>query len=67
MENKLELFKEVFELSQNEKRGLTVFIKGQTIVGVVTKIIGADAVEMRSQMYSKSVILIDSIDAASVS
>lgn len=66
MENKLELFKEVFEKSQNENRGLTVYVKGQTIVGIVTKV-GEDAIELRSQMFSKAVVLIDSIDAASVS
>lgn len=67
MENKFELFKEVFEKSQNENRGLTVYVKGQTIVGIVTKVVGEEAIELRSQMFSKAVVLIASIDAASVS
>jgi hypothetical protein len=67
MDNKFEFFKEVFEKSQNENRGLTVYIKWQTIVGVVTKIVGTDVIEMRSQMFGKAVVLIASIDAASVS
>jgi hypothetical protein len=66
MDNKFEFFKEVFEKSQNENRGLTVYIKGQTLVGVVTKI-SEDAIELKSQMFSKAVVLIASIDAASVS
>ncbi len=67
MENKFELFKEIFETSQNEKRGLTVYVKGQTIAGIVTKVVGEEAIEMRSQMFGKAVVLIASIDAAAVS
>lgn len=67
MENKFELFKELFEKSQNENRGLTVYINGQTLAGVVTKIIGTEAVEMRSQMFSRAVVPVAAIDAASVS
>ena len=63
---KYEIFKELIELSQNEKRGLTIFIGGQTIVGVVTKVIEMKALEVRSQMYSKAIVLIDSIDAVAV-
>lgn len=66
MENKFELFKELFEKSQNENRGLTVYINGQTLAGVVTKIIGTEAVEMRSQMFSRTVVPVAAIDAASV-
>lgn len=63
---KYEIFKDLIELSQNEKRGLTIFIDGQTIVGIVTKIIETQALEIRSQMYSKAIVLIDSIDAVAV-
>jgi hypothetical protein len=66
MENKFELFRELIEQSQNEKRGLTLYIGGQTIVGIVTNVVGAEAVELRSQMFSKAVVLIDSIEAASI-
>lgn len=66
MENRFELFKDLLELSQNEKRGLTIFIKGQTVAGGVTKIIGTQAIEVRSQMYSRAIILIESIDAIAV-
>lgn len=66
MENKFELFRELIEQSQNEKRGLTLYIGGQNIAGIVTKINGAESIELRSQMFSKAVVLIDSIDAASI-
>lgn len=66
MENKFELFKELIETSQNEKRGLTIFVKGQTVVGIVTKVIGVEALELRSQMFSRIIVLIDEIDAAAI-
>jgi len=43
-ENRFEMSKDLLELSRNERRGLTIFIKGQTIAGGVTKIIGSEAV-----------------------
>ena len=66
MENRFEMFKDLLELSLNEKRGLTIFVKGQTIAGGVTKIIGTEAIEIRSQMYSRAVVRIESIDAVAV-
>ena len=65
--NKLELFKELIERSQNEKRGLTIYLNGQTIVGVVTQIVNEQAVELRSQQYHKAVVLLESIEAMTVS
>jgi hypothetical protein len=66
MENRFEMFKDLIELSRTEKRGLTIFIKGQTIAGLVTHVIGTEAIEVRSQMYSRAVVRIDSIDALAV-
>jgi hypothetical protein len=66
VENRFEMFKDLLELSLNEKRGLTIFVKGQTIAGGVTKIIGTEAIEIRSQMYSRAIIRIESIDAVAV-
>lgn len=63
MSNKFELFKELIDFSQNEKRGLTIYLHGQTIIGYVTDIINEDAIEIRSQMFSKAIVLIDSIEA----
>lgn len=60
------MFQEVLERSMQEKKGVTLFVKGQTVAGVVLKI-GTDAVEMRSQMYSKIVVKLESIDAAALS
>jgi hypothetical protein len=67
MENKFEIFKELFETSQNEKRGLTIYINGQTVAGIVTKIIGTEAVEVRNQMFNRIILIVDEIDGIAVS
>jgi hypothetical protein len=56
----------MIELSQNEKRGLTVFLSGQTIAGVVKNVIGTEAIELRSQMFSKIIVRIEAIDAMAI-
>lgn len=63
----MELFKELIESSRKEKRGLTIFIKGQTIVGVVTEVVGAEAIVVRNQTFSKAVIRVEAIDAMAIS
>lgn len=63
----MELFKELIETSLKEKRGLMIFIKGQTIAGVVTQIIGLEAIEVRNQTFSKAIIRLDAIDAMAIS
>jgi len=55
----------ILEASQTEKKGVTLYVKGQAIPGVVVKIEG-DMVEMRSREYSRIVVRIDSIDAAAI-
>jgi hypothetical protein len=64
--NKLELFKELIERSQNEKRGLTIYLNGQTVVGIVTQIINEQAIELRSQQYHKAVVMLEEIEAMAV-
>ena len=62
----MELFKDLIELSRKEKRGLTIFFKGQSIAGIVTQIIGTEAIEVRNQTYSKVIIRIEAIDAMAI-
>ena len=66
MENKYEMFRELIELSLNEKRGLIFFIGGQTIAGAVERVVGTAAVEIRSQMHSRAVVALDAVDAVAV-
>jgi hypothetical protein len=60
------MFQQILEASRNDKKGITLFVKGQQIGGVVVKIEG-DAVELRAREYSRIVVRIESIDAAALS
>lgn len=66
METKFELFREMIEFSQNERRGLTVFINGQTIVGIVKETVGQEAIVMSSQMFNKIVVRLEAVDAMAI-
>ena len=56
-------FQELFDYSLKEKKGLTFFAQGQTIPGVVTKMLGDDAIEVRNQTSNRIIIRLDRIDA----
>jgi hypothetical protein len=66
MSIKFEIYKEMFEMSRDEKRGLTVYFSGQMIAGVVVEIIEARAIEMRSREFSRIVLCVEAIDALAV-
>jgi hypothetical protein len=66
METKFELFRELIELSLNEKRGLTVYFNGQSIAGVVTNIIGGEAIELRNQTFGRIVVRLETVEAVAV-
>jgi hypothetical protein len=59
------MFQQILEASRNDKKGVTLFIRGQQIGGVVVKIEG-DAVELRAREYSRIVVRLESIDAAAL-
>ena len=59
-------FLELIEASQAAKKGVTFFLPGQTIAGIVTKVIGTEAVEARSQTYSRIIIRLDQVIAVAV-
>jgi hypothetical protein len=58
--------REILETSQNEKKSVTLYIKGQSIGGGVVKV-SEDIVELRSREYSRIVVRIDAIDAIAMS
>ena len=66
METKFKSYKEMFETSRDEKRGLTIYFGGQSVAGVVEKIIGTQAIEMRSREFSRIVVCVEAIDAIAV-
>lgn len=62
----MELFRELIEQSQNEKRGLTIYFGGQTIAGIVTRIIGEEVIEVRNQTFDKIIIRLERIEAMAI-
>ncbi len=60
------MFQQVLEASQAEKKGVMIYVKGQSIPGIVTKL-NPDSVELRSREYSRIVVKLESIDAVAMS
>jgi oxalate decarboxylase/phosphoglucose isomerase-like protein (cupin superfamily) len=58
--------RELLEASQNDKKGVVLYVKGQNIPGAVAKLT-LETVELRSREYSRIVVRIDSIDAVAMS
>ncbi len=54
-------FQDLFESSLANKRGLTVFVNGQTVAGYATRL-DEHTVELRSQQHDRIVILRERID-----
>jgi hypothetical protein len=62
-----ELLKPILEESMQSKKGITFFVNGSTVVGYVTRIIEDKAVEIKNRTSSKTIILMDRIDALELS
>ena len=58
-------YQELFELSQQNKKGLNFYVNGQTIPGIVTHA-AADFVEVKNQQFGRIVIRVDRIDAVAM-
>ena len=58
--------REIFEASQKDKKGVMLYVKGQSIAGVVVSV-GGDSLELRSREYSRIIVKIDAIDAVAMS
>ena len=62
-----EAFKELIDLSMQNKKGLTFFINGQTISGHVVKVTdNGGCVEARNQTFSRIIIRLEEVDALAV-
>jgi hypothetical protein len=59
-------YQELFERSAKEKKGLNIYVRGQTIGAVFVKMMGSDAIEVRNQTYGRIVIRLDSIDGVAI-
>ena len=49
--------------AQQDKRGITLYVAGQTIGGAVTKVEPGQWVELKNQTMSRIVVRLDRIDA----
>jgi hypothetical protein len=52
-------FRELLERSEKDKKGLTFFVRGQTISGIVVKMVGSEAVEVIIKLESIDVLAIN--------
>ena len=57
--------RELLENCKNEKKSVTLYVKGQNIGGLVLKLDG-EMVELRNREFSRIVVRIDSIDVAAM-
>ena len=55
----------MFQLSQNEKKGIMIFFNGQSVPGVVRKY-NEKLVHLYNQQYDDIYIVIDQIDAVAM-
>ena len=53
---------DAFNAAMSSKRGVTLYVNGQTIGGAITKIEGGKFIELRNQEFGRIVIRWDSID-----
>ena len=59
------MFRSILEASQSEKKGLMLWVRGQSIAGLVVKI-DAESVELRSREYGRIVVRLESLDAVAM-
>ena len=57
---------DAFNAAMASKRGVTLYVNGQTIGGAITKIEPGKYVELRSQEFGRIVVRWDSIDAIAI-
>jgi hypothetical protein len=60
------VFTQLLEQSMKDKRGIKLYLNGETVAGAVVKIEGSQWVELRSQEFSRIVVRIDRINAIAV-
>lgn len=59
-------FKALLEASHANKRGVTLFLNGQTVSGIVAACNADGSIEMTAQQYSRIVVLGERIDGAAM-
>lgn len=57
--------REVLEAIKDEKKSVTLYVKGQSIGGAVVSL-GLEMVELKNREFSRIVVRIDAIDAVAL-
>nr|WP_316641116.1 hypothetical protein [uncultured Roseateles sp.] len=52
--------------AQQDKRGITVYVRGQTLGGAVVRLEPGQWVELRNQQFGRIVVRLDRIDAVAL-
>ena len=60
-------YEELFNLSLSQKKGLSIYVGGQVVVGVFVRRIDANIIELRSQQFAKIIVRLDRVDAIALS
>ncbi len=58
----LQGIEQALNVALQEKRGITLYVNGQTIAGAVTRIEAGQWVELRNQQYGRIIVRLDRID-----
>ena len=56
-------FQDLLALSLEQKKGVVLYLNGQTLSGVVTAISEEGILELRSREFSRMLVRLDRIDA----
>ena len=59
-------FVELFKLSQEQKKGLTFYVGGMAIGGVVVKAAGDGTIEVRNQEFGRLIIKLEAVIAVAM-
>ena len=57
---------EALAAAQQAKRGITLYVNGQTVVGAVVRVVPDTLVEMRSQEFGRIIVRLDRIDGVAL-
>lgn len=60
-------YEELFNASLTQKKGLSLYVAGQIVVGVFVRRIDANTIELRSQQFTKIIVRLDRVDAIALS
>lgn len=59
-------FKALLEASHANRRGVTLFLNGQTVSGIVAACHDDGSIELTAQQYSRIIVLAERIDGAAM-